>query len=125
MRPSLLRPSSLSSRLILSSGLLSIVLLAAAGFLLASIFTVSALFVTHYAIVQPFVVLLAALAADIILKSARQRSRRERAGGRLFVRILPTVRAQTELALTGIGAGEAEGLMRLLARMAENLRDES
>ena len=47
------------------------------------------------------------------------------AGGRLFVRILPTVRAQTELALTGIGAGEAEGLMRLLARMAENLRDES
>jgi len=29
------------------------------------------------------------------------------------------------VALTGIGAGEAEGLMRLLARMAENLRDES
>ncbi|MBT9289322.1 MarR family winged helix-turn-helix transcriptional regulator [Prosthecodimorpha staleyi] len=47
------------------------------------------------------------------------------AGSRLFVDILPTVRAQTDLALTGIGAGEADTLMRLLARMAENLRDES
>ncbi len=40
-----------------------------------SAFTVSDLFITHYAIVQPFVVLLAALAADIILNRA------QRAGG--------------------------------------------
>jgi 4-amino-4-deoxy-L-arabinose transferase-like glycosyltransferase len=40
--------------------------------LVQSSFTVSDLFVTHYAIVQPFVVLLAALAADIVFKNAGQ-----------------------------------------------------
>ncbi len=42
-----------------------------------SSFTVSDLFVTHYAIVQPFVLLLAALSADIILKTVEQQRRSE------------------------------------------------
>jgi len=61
---------------------LLLALLFIALLIIQSSFTVSDLFVTHYAIVQPFVVLLAALAADIILKSAQQGSSRERAGGR-------------------------------------------
>ena len=61
---------------------LLLALLFVALLIIQSSFTVSDLFVTHYAIIQPFVVLLAALAADIILKSAQQRSSRERAGGR-------------------------------------------
>ncbi len=42
-----------------------------------SSFTISDLFVTHYAIVQPFVLLLAALSADIILKAVEQQRRSE------------------------------------------------
>lgn len=61
---------------------LLVALLFVALLIVQSSFTVSDLFITHYAIVQPFVVLLAALAADIILKSARQGRTRERPDGR-------------------------------------------
>jgi hypothetical protein len=44
-----------------------------------SSFTVSDLFVTHYAIVQPFIILLLALAADIILRHGRRADGRPRA----------------------------------------------
>lgn len=47
-------------------------LLFVALLVIQSSFTVSDLFITHYAIVQPFVVLLIALAADILLQTARQ-----------------------------------------------------
>ena len=55
---------------------LGLALLFVALLLVQSSFTVSDLFITHYAIVQPFVVLLIALAADIILKSAERGSSR-------------------------------------------------
>lgn len=49
---------------------LLLALLFVALLVVQSSFTVSDLFITHYAIVQPFVLLLAALAADIVLKNA-------------------------------------------------------
>lgn len=51
---------------------LLLALLFVALLIVQSSFTVSDLFITHYAIVQPFVVLLVALAADSILKLARR-----------------------------------------------------
>ncbi|HSN77214.1 MAG TPA: glycosyltransferase family 39 protein [Anaerolineae bacterium] len=89
---------------------LLLALLFVALLLVQSSFTVSDLFVTHYAIVQPFVVLLIALAADIVLKSAGRGSSREAlqvAGGRrrallatctlLLVTVWLGVDAQTSL----------------------------
>ncbi len=51
---------------------LLLALLFVALLVVQSSFTVSDLFITHYAIVQPFVVLLAALAADIVLRAIGQ-----------------------------------------------------
>jgi DNA-binding MarR family transcriptional regulator len=44
-------------------------------------------------------------------------------GAALLEQILPTVLRQTELALTGFGADEAEALGRQLKRMADNLKE--
>ena len=108
---------------------LLLALLFVALLLVQSAFTVSDLFVTHYAIVLPFVLLLAALAADVVLSHAAQAGGRQSAllaaGGLLLAALWlggdgqASLRYHQALARTGGLSTHSDAINRLAASLEQ------